>query len=161
MKAAKRPSSVSLLKHGTLARRCAFDSSAILLLFLALSSVIFGKYGHLEEHYFLRKANDINLFDLVEPWLSSIEFCPWTHVRHVITVTHGKDYFATRSIYYYSNSTSSFHQMRLLIRSDISLNPGPDKCHHCSKGIARKHRALDCSDCEKRYHVKCSGANPK
>ena len=51
--------------------------------------------------------------------------------------------------------------MRLLISGDISLNPGPDKCHHCSKGISRKHRALVCSDCEECYHVKYSGANPK
>ena len=51
--------------------------------------------------------------------------------------------------------------MRLLISRDISLNPGPDKCYHCSKGISRKHRVLDCSYWEKHYHVKCSGANPK
>ena len=81
-----------------MARRCAFDSSAILLLFLALSSVVLSKYGHLEEHYFQPKANDINLFDLVEPGSSSIEFCPWSHVRHVSTVARGKGYFATRLI---------------------------------------------------------------
>lgn len=95
----------------------------------------------------------------MEPWPSFIDFCPWIDVRHVITVARGKGYFATRSIYY-SNSTSSFHQMRLFIGGDISLNPGPDKCHYRLKTISRKHRALNCSDCEKRYLVKCCGANP-
>ena len=140
-----------------------FDSAPVfrfLFLYLAFSSIISNRRGHFEEQYFLSKGNNVNLFDTLKVGPSSTDFCPWEHVRHVITVVRGKGYFATRLSYHY-NSTSSFHQIRLFISGDINLNPGPDRCHHCSKTISRNHRALNCSECNKHFHIRCGGVSPK
>ena len=102
-----------------------FDSAPVLpllFLYLAFSSIISDRRGHFEEQYFLSKGNNVNLFNILKVGPSSIDFCPWEHVRHVITVASGKGYFATR-LSYHSNSTSSFHQIRLFISGDMNLNP--------------------------------------
>ncbi|CAH3117207.1 unnamed protein product, partial [Porites lobata] len=64
-------------------------------------------------------------------------------VRHLVSFPRGKGYFASR-VNYYSNSDSSFHQIRLIVNGDISENPGPENCAVCLKTVARTHRALSC-----------------
>ena len=85
-----------------------------LFLYLAFSSIISDRWGSFEEQYFLSKGNSVNLFHIVEVWPSSIDFCPWEHVWHVITVAHDKGYFATML-----SSTSSFHQDCLSVETSI------------------------------------------
>ena len=149
--------------HDTMSRGRTFDSAPVLpflFLYLAFCSIISDRRGHFEEQYFLSKGNNVKLFDILKAGPSCIDFFPWEHVRHVIIVARGKGYFPTR-LSYHSNSTSSFHQIRLFISGDINLNPGPDRCHHCSKTISRNHRALSCNECNKHFHIRCGGVSPK
>ena len=71
-----------------------------------------------------------------------------------------KGYFASR-VNYYSNSDSSFHQIRLIVSGDISENPGPENCAVCLKTVAQTHRALSCDQCDSRCHIKCGYVTPK
>ena len=125
-----------------------FDSGLVLpflFLYLAFSSIISDRRGHFEEQYFLSKGTNVNVCDILKVGPSSIDFCPSEQVCHVITVVRGKGYFAIR-LSYHSHSMSSFHQIRLSISGDINLNPGPDRCYHCSKMVSRNHRALNCNE---------------
>lgn len=88
----------------------------------------------------------------------------WIHwktkaIRHLGLVLQGKGYHATR-ISYYSNSHSTFHQMRLYTSGDIDTNPGPDDCSVCNKRIARNHRAVNCDSCNMWCHIKCASIKP-
>lgn len=105
-----------------------------LFLYFAFSSIISDRRGHFEEQYFLSKGNNVNVCDILKVGPSSIDFCPWEQVRHVIAVARGKGYFAIR-LSYHSNSMSK------------TVHPGPDRCYHCSKTISRNHRALNCNEC--------------
>ena len=80
--------------------------------------------------------------------------CSFKHVRHLVSFSRSKGYFASR-VNYYSNSDSSFHQIRLIVSGDISENPGLENCAVCLKTVARTHRALSCDQCDSWCHVKC------
>ena len=41
------------------------------------------------------------------------------------------------------------------------MNPGPNRCYHCSKMISRNHQALNCNECNKQFHIRCGGVSPK
>ena len=60
----------------------------------------------------------------------------------------------------YPNSMSTFQISRLAVSGDISPNPGPDKCNTCFRKIARNHRALYCTSCNGKYHMKCGKVKP-
>lgn len=124
--------------------------------------IVLGAFGHNEEQYLLLEAKALHSHNSAPSRPTSLDFCAWQHVRHVIAVTRGKGYFATRSGYYSnSTSTSSLHLIRLFISGDVNLNPGPGKCHICLKTIARNHRVLNCNDCNNRFHIKCGRVGPK
>ena len=86
--------------------------------------------------------------------------CSFKHVRHLVSFSRSKGYFASR-VNYYSNSDSSFHQIRLIVSGDISENPGPENCAVCLKTVARTHRALSCDQCDSWCHIKCGYVTPK
>eukprot|EP00112_Aurelia_sp_Birch-Aquarium-sp1_P019753 Seg495.8 transcript_id=Seg495.8/GoldUCD/mRNA.D3Y31 product="hypothetical protein" protein_id=Seg495.8/GoldUCD/D3Y31 len=50
----------------------------------------------------------------------------------------------------------------LLLAGDIESNPGPVKipCTVCHKSVAINHRALDCTTCSGRCHIKCGSVSP-
>lgn len=80
-------------------------------------------------------------------------------VRHLGLVLQRKGFHATR-ISYYSNSHTTFHQMRLYTSGDIDTNPGPDDCSVCNKRIAQNHRAVNCDCCNMWCHIKCASIKP-
>ena len=86
--------------------------------------------------------------------------CSFKHVRHLVSFSRSKGYFASR-VNYYSNSDSSFHQIRLIVSGDISENPGPENCAVCLKTVAPTHRALSCDQCDSWCHMKCGYVTPK
>lgn len=45
--------------------------------------------------------------------------------RHLVVNTPRKHKFLSFSVSYYPNSVSCFHQLRLVLRGDVQLNPGP------------------------------------
>ena len=65
----------------------------------------------------------------------------------------------------YPNSVSTSQLTCLITSGDISLNPGPSTVKHTcpilSRTVARHHRALDCSICCLKRHVKCGKVTPK
>lgn len=88
----------------------------------------------------------------------------WSSSRHFDFVRlKVKGYFRSR-VSRYSNSVATFQHTRLIISGDISLNPGPpakQSCERCSRTIARNHRAVTCSLCNNKYHIKCASVKPK
>ena len=44
---------------------------------------------------------------------------------------------------------------RLILSSDICVNPGPEQCSVWSNAIGRNHRAVSCDKCDSWCHVKC------
>ena len=50
------------------------------------------------------------------------------------------------------------------LSNDVELNPGlvpAEMCYSCSRSIAIKHRAIPCSNCSQRLHIKCAGLSAK
>lgn len=77
--------------------------------------------------------------------------------RHVgFTHLSRKGFFASR-VRHSSNSTSTFQITRIVLSGDVSMNPGPPKC---DKTIARNNRAVECSTCHRRLHIKCGKVKP-
>ena len=89
----------------------------------------------------------------------------WKCRRHIGFVCYqAKGHFNLR-VNRYPNSVSTFQLTRLITSGDISLNPGPSTvkytCPICSRTVARHHRALDCSICGLKHHIKCGKVTPK
>ena len=82
-------------------------------------------------------------------------FASRLYVRHFIITTRGRKGFLNSRLNYYTNTPSTFKEIRLLTSGDISLNPGSDKCSVCCKTVARHHRAFRCDDCNGWCHIKC------
>ena len=79
--------------------------------------------------------------------------------RHLVNRCHTK---CTKSrFHYYNNSVASFNFELLRPSEDISLNPGPESCTVCRKVVAKNHRAVICSSCSQRIHIKCGGISLK
>ena len=74
--------------------------------------------------------------------------------------------FYSRRISYYSNSSSSFNPVMLLL-CGVCPNPGPvptkDKkvCLACSKTIKANVKPLNCNECHGSIHWKCAGLKSK
>lgn len=74
--------------------------------------------------------------------------------------------FYSRRISYYSNSSSSFNPVMLLL-CGVCPNPGPvptkDKkvCLACSKTIKANVKPLNCNECRGSAHWKCAGLKSK
>ena len=79
--------------------------------------------------------------------------------RHLVNRCHTK--YTKSRFHYYSNSVASFNFELLRLSGDISPNPGPESCTVCRKVVAKNHRAVSCSSCSQRIHIKCSGISPK
>lgn len=64
-------------------------------------------------------------------------------------------------VVYYSNSSATFN-MDIIRAGDVELNPGDIKnpCSVCGNPVARTHRALACSTCKLKSHIKCSSITP-
>ena len=63
---------------------------------------------------------------------------------------------------YYSNTMACFQLRRLLLScGDVNSNPGPTtnsvKCFICDRTVARNHRFVNCTMCERTCHIKCGG----
>ena len=86
--------------------------------------------------------------------------CLCKNVRHFVSFSRGKGYFASR-VNYYSNSDCSFHLICLIVSGDISGSPWPVKCTFCLKTVTRNHRALFCGPCDSWCHIKCGNVTPK
>ena len=66
----------------------------------------------------------------------------------------------------YANSDSCFQLLRIAKSGDVALNPGPlkennegvskPKCQHCTRTVAKNHRAVQCKVCELWFHMKCA-----
>lgn len=70
--------------------------------------------------------------------------------------------FLPRKLAYYNNSVAHYGVL-LLIAGDIERNPGDNraKCPECERIIAVNHRAVCCSTCDNKYHIKCGNITPK
>ena len=79
--------------------------------------------------------------------------------RHLVNRCHTK--YTKSRFQYYSNSVASFNFELLRLSGDISPNPGPESCTVCKKVVAKNHRAVSCSSCSQRIHIKCGGISPK
>ena len=79
--------------------------------------------------------------------------------RHLVNRCHTK--YTKSRFHYYSNSVASFNFELLRLSGDISRNPGPESYTVCRKVVAKNHRAVSCSSCSQRIHIKCSGISPK
>lgn len=79
----------------------------------------------------------------------------------VRTRRYPKQRYLQGKVAYYSNSNATFN-IELIRAGDIELNPGDirNPCSVCGKPVARPHRALDCSTCQLRSHIKCSSVTP-
>ena len=89
----------------------------------------------------------------------------WKCRRHIGFVCYqAKGHFNLR-VNRYPNSASTFQLTRLITSGDISLNPGPSMvkytCPKCSRTVARHHRALDCSICGLKHHIKYGKVTPR
>ena len=85
--------------------------------------------------------------------------------RHLGSFPRVNWYLSTR-INYYANSSATFQLSLLLISGDINPNPGPassdsNKCSSCCRTVARNHRALVCSTCKLKCHIKCENVPPR
>ena len=56
----------------------------------------------------------------------------------------------------------SYHKQRvkamiflLLLCGDIETCPGPSNCCNCHKTIRRNQSNMSCSECERKFHLKC------
>ena len=79
--------------------------------------------------------------------------------RHLVNRCHTK--YTKSRFHYYSNSVASFNFELLRLSGDISRNPGPESYTVCRKVVAKNHRAVSCSSCSQRIHIKCGGISPK
>lgn len=79
--------------------------------------------------------------------------------RHLENRCHTK--YTKSRFHYYSNSVASFNFELLRLSGDISPNPGPESYTVCRKVVAKNHRAVSCSSCSQRIHIKCGGISPK
>ena len=70
--------------------------------------------------------------------------------------TSRKRKFGNAPVFYYCNSTASFHFL-LTVCGDIEINPGPvkDPCGSCGRPVKSNQRNLLCEDCNKFWHQKC------
>ena len=95
----------------------------------------------------------------------------WLHVQEplnkentTVVCKSRKPKLSKKAIPYYSNSIAT---QRLLIVAGVELDPGPIRkrpkptCAICSRTVAKTHRALDCSLCDNRIHIKCGNVSPK
>ena len=79
--------------------------------------------------------------------------------------------FLGEKLNYYPNSDSCFQLIRIAKSAVISLNPVPSinqntglgkpTCQHCTKTIAKNHRAVQCGVCQFNFHMKCASISPK
>lgn len=79
--------------------------------------------------------------------------------RHLVNRCHTK--YTKSRFHYYSNSVARFNFELLRLSGYISPNPGPESCTVCGKVVATNHRAVSCSSCSQRIHIKCGGISPK
>jgi len=91
-------------------------------------------------------------------WDNKVQGIMSTIVR---TRRYPKRRYLQGKVGYYSNSNATFN-IELIRAGDIELNPGDirNPCSVCGKPVARTHRALDCSTCQLRLHIKCSSVTP-
>ena len=131
-----------------------------IVIFLALTSSYLSEntLGSLRSGLFHSRSNSGGDTDGIPPQKQYA--CLWNYVRHIVSFPRGKGYFASR-VNYYSNSDCSFHLIRLIVSSDISVNPGPENCVVCPKTVAQNHRVLSSDQCDSWCRIKCGDVTLK
>ena len=86
------------------------------------------------------------------------------HLGYVQARTRRGKFLASKQPYC-SNTMACFQLRRLLLScGDVNPNPGPTtnsvKCFICDRTVARNHRFVNCTMCERTCHIKCGGVTP-
>ena len=53
------------------------------------------------------------------------------------------------------NRVKDLSLLLILMCCDIETCPGPNSCLSCKKTIRRNQSSINCSDCQKKFHLKC------
>ena len=142
-----------------MAQTCAYHGSVAMVLILLLQLFCCFLLG---PSILGRGYNDLNvLSDSETKQTRPVCMCSSlpANGRHLVNRCHTK--YTKSRFHYYSNGIASFNFELLRLSGDISPNPGPERCTVCRKVVAKSHRAVSCSSCSQRIHIKCRGISPK